>query len=44
MNNQKGSHIVLKSSDNQRTIVIPDYHEHDRGTLKAILRPAGIDF
>ncbi len=36
INHLKGSHIVLKSNDNQRTIVVPDHHELDRGTLKAI--------
>jgi predicted RNA binding protein YcfA (HicA-like mRNA interferase family) len=40
---QKGSHIVLKSNDEQRTIVVPDHHELDRGTLKVILKQAGID-
>jgi len=40
---QKGSHVVLKSADDTRTIVVPDHPEIDRGTLKAILKQAGID-
>ena len=43
IDHQKGSHIVLKSNDGKRTIVVPDHHELDRGTLKAILKQAGID-
>lgn len=43
INHQKGSHIVLKSNDERRTIVVPDHDELDRGTLKAILKQAGID-
>jgi predicted RNA binding protein YcfA (HicA-like mRNA interferase family) len=37
IDHQKGSHIVLKSADEKCTIVVPDHHELDRGTLKAIL-------
>ncbi len=43
IDHQKGSHIVLKNSDETRTIVVPDHPELDRGTLKSILKQAGID-
>jgi predicted RNA binding protein YcfA (HicA-like mRNA interferase family) len=43
IDHQKGSHIVLKSADDTRTLVVPDHPEIDRGTLKAILKQAGID-
>jgi len=43
IDHQKGSHVILKSMDDTRTIVVPDHHEIDRGTLKAILKQAGID-
>jgi predicted RNA binding protein YcfA (HicA-like mRNA interferase family) len=34
---------VLKNENETRTFVVPDHPELDRGTLKAILRQAGID-
>jgi len=43
IDHQKGSHIVLKNPDETRTIVVPDHSELDRGTLKSILKQAGID-
>ena len=43
IDHQKGSPIVLKSADGTRTLVVPDHPEIDRGTLKAILKQAGID-
>ena len=43
IDHQKGSHIVLKSEDGQRTIVVPDHDELDRGTLKAIIKQADIE-
>ena len=43
IDHQKGSPIVLKNTNEQRTIVVPDHDELDRGTLKAILKQAGID-
>jgi len=33
----------LKNPDETRTIVVPDHPELDRGTLKSILKQAGID-
>ncbi|MFA5078577.1 MAG: type II toxin-antitoxin system HicA family toxin [Methanolinea sp.] len=43
IDHQKGSHIVLKNPDDTRTIVVPDHPELDRGTLKSILKQAGIE-
>ncbi len=38
----KGSHMVLWRNDLGRPITVPDHKEVDRGTLKSILRSAGI--
>jgi len=43
IDHQKGNHIILKNTNEQRTIVVPDHDELDRGTLKVILKQAGID-
>ena len=43
IDHQKGSHVVLKRNDGQRTVVIPDHNELDRGTLKAILKQSGVE-
>jgi predicted RNA binding protein YcfA (HicA-like mRNA interferase family) len=39
---QRGSHMILFRSDPPTTISIPDHHELDRGTLRALLRQAGV--
>ncbi len=39
---QKGSHMMLHRPDPPTTISVPDHRELDRGTLRAILRQAGI--
>jgi predicted RNA binding protein YcfA (HicA-like mRNA interferase family) len=39
---QEGSHIILRRDDPFAQIVIPDHKELDRGTLRAILRHAGV--
>jgi len=41
---QKGSHIVVvKESDgNKKALVVPDHKEIDKGTLKEIIRQAGL--
>ena len=39
---QKGSHMMLYRADPPTTISVPDHRELDRGTLRAILRQAGI--
>lgn len=40
---QKGSHIVLRqTSYPHRRIVVPDHREVSKGTLRAIIRQAGL--
>ena len=39
---QESSHIVLRRNDPFAQLVVPDHKELDRGTLRAILRQAGI--
>jgi len=39
---QHGSHIILRRDEPYAQIVIPDHKEIDRGTLRAIIRQAGI--
>jgi predicted RNA binding protein YcfA (HicA-like mRNA interferase family) len=40
---QKGSHISLIREDPFTQVVIPDHKELDRGTLRAIIRQAGLN-
>ena len=39
---QEGSHIVLRRDDPFGQVVVPDHHELDRGTLRTIIRMAGL--
>ncbi|MBI5093228.1 MAG: type II toxin-antitoxin system HicA family toxin [Candidatus Hydrogenedentes bacterium] len=39
---QRGSHIILIRNDPYAQVVVPDHQELDRGTLRSILRHAGI--
>jgi len=39
---QKGSHISLLREDPYAQIVVPDHKELDRGTLRSIIRQAGL--
>ena len=39
---QRGSHISLIREDPFAQVVIPDHKELDRGTLRAIIRQAGL--
>ena len=39
---QEGSHIVLRWDDPFAQVVVPDHKELDRGTLRAIVRQAGL--
>ena len=39
---QHGSHIVVRRDDPFAQLVVPDHAELDRGTLRAILRQAGL--
>jgi predicted RNA binding protein YcfA (HicA-like mRNA interferase family) len=39
---QKGSHLSLVRDEPFRLVIIPDHKELDRGTLRAIIRQAGL--
>jgi len=39
---QKGSHLILFRADPPTTLSVPDHRELDRGTLRALLRLAGV--
>jgi predicted RNA binding protein YcfA (HicA-like mRNA interferase family) len=40
---QKGSHIVLRqTAEPHRRLVVPDHDEVAKGTLRAIIRQAGL--
>lgn len=39
---QRGSHVRLKDA-NRRLVVVPNHAELDAGTLKSILRQAGLE-
>jgi len=39
---QEGSHMILRRDDPFGQVVVPDHKELDRGTLRAILRQAGV--
>ena len=39
---QEGSHMVLRRDDPFAQVVVPDHKELDRGTLRAIIRQAGL--
>jgi len=38
---QRGSHVKLRHTDG-RTVIVPLHHELARGTLRSILRQAGL--
>jgi len=39
---QTGSHIILRRDDPFAQVVVPDQRALDRGTLRAIIRQAGL--
>ena len=39
---QHGSHVILRRDQPFAQVVIPDHNELDTGTLRAILRQAGL--
>ena len=39
---QRGSHIVLRRDEPFAQVVVPDHRELDAGTLRAIIRQAGM--
>lgn len=39
---QEGSHIILRRDSPFAQVVVPDHRELDRGTLRGIIRQAGL--
>lgn len=39
---QHGSHLILRRDHPFAQVVVPDHRELDRGTLRAIIRQAGL--
>jgi predicted RNA binding protein YcfA (HicA-like mRNA interferase family) len=39
---QNGSHIILRRDEPYAQVVVPDHKALDRGTLRSILRQAGM--
>ena len=39
---QRGSHIILRRDEPFAQVVVPDHRELDAGTLRAIIRNAGL--
>jgi predicted RNA binding protein YcfA (HicA-like mRNA interferase family) len=39
---QRGSHIILIKSGNPATLSVPDHSEAARGTLRSLIRKAGL--
>jgi predicted RNA binding protein YcfA (HicA-like mRNA interferase family) len=39
---QEGSHVILRRNEPFAQVVVPDHQELDRGTLRAIIRQAGL--
>jgi predicted RNA binding protein YcfA (HicA-like mRNA interferase family) len=39
---QEGSHIVMRRDDPFSQVIVPNHNELDRGTLRAIIRQAGL--
>ena len=42
MKRQQGSHMILRRDEPFAQVVIPDHKTLDRGTLRAIIRLAGL--
>ena len=40
---QQGSHIILRRDEPFAQVVVPDHKNLDRGTLRAIIRQAGLN-
>ncbi len=39
---QRGSHIILVREGSQATLSVPDHHEVAKGTLRSLIRDAGL--
>lgn len=42
LDRRKGSHMILFRDDPPTTLSVPDHRELDRGTLRSLLRQAGL--
>ncbi|MBN1323871.1 MAG: type II toxin-antitoxin system HicA family toxin [Methanotrichaceae archaeon] len=42
INRRESSHVILRRDDPFAQLVVPDHKEIDRGTLRAIIRQAGL--
>ncbi|MDX2140692.1 MAG: type II toxin-antitoxin system HicA family toxin [Chloroflexota bacterium] len=44
LDRQRGSHMIMRRDEPPpaRTVVVPDHRELDRGTLRGIIRQAGL--
>ncbi|EKQ68165.1 putative periplasmic or secreted lipoprotein [Leptolyngbyaceae cyanobacterium JSC-12] len=39
---QRGSHVIVVLEESKTTVSVPDHKELDRGTLRSIIRQAGL--
>ena len=39
---QRGSHVILIREEPRTTVTVPNHKELDKGTLRAIIRQAGL--
>jgi len=42
VDHQTGSHIILRHKETGKRLTVPDHREISRGTLRAIIKQAGI--
>ena len=42
VDHQTGSHIILRHKETHKRLTVPDHKEISRGTLRAIIRQAGL--
>lgn len=42
INRQRGSHIIMRRDDPYAQVVVPNHKTLDRGTLRGIIRQAGL--
>ena len=42
LDRQRGSHIILIREEPRTTVTVPNHKELDKGTLRAIIRQAGL--
>jgi len=42
LDRQKGSHMILFRAEPPATLSVPDHRELDRGTLRTLIRQAGV--